>query len=126
MKIIRQLTLILVAAFLWNTASFGQNQWTRQSPLPTARNLNGVAWATATHGFAAGESETLVETFDGGATWRTVNLGFAPSDPFYNVYCRDAGNCFVVGNGARSLAHDKWGGDLATDQQHSQRLLAAD
>ena len=100
MKIIRQLTLILVAAFLWNTASFGQNQWTRQSPLPTARNLNGVAWATATHGFAAGESETLVETFDAGATWRTVNLGFAPSDPFYNVYCRDAGNCFVVGNGA--------------------------
>ena len=98
MKTIRPLTLIIIAAFSLATASFGQNQWTRQSPLPAARNLTGVAWATSTHGFASGESETLVETFDGGATWRNINLGVAPSDPFYNVFCRDADNCFVIGN----------------------------
>ena len=96
MKTISQVTFIVVAALFWATASFGQNQWTRQSPLPAARNLWGVAWATPTHGFASGESETLIETFDGGATWRNVNLGVSPSDPFYNVYCRDADNCFVI------------------------------
>ena len=88
-------------------ASFGQNQWTRQSPLPAARNLWGVAWATPTHGFASGESETLVETSDGGATWHKVNLGISPSDPFYNVYCRDADNCFVIGNGTGN-GPDHW------------------
>lgn len=60
-------------------------EWVRQSPIPTARNLWGVAWATATHGFAAGESLTLVETFDGGTTWRDVVLPSSSTDPLYNV-----------------------------------------
>ena len=107
MKTISQVTLIVVAALVWATTSFGQNQWTRQSPLPAARNLTGVAWATSTHGFASGESETLVETSDGGGTWHKVNLGIAPSDPFYNVYCRDADNCFVIGNGTGN-GPDHW------------------
>jgi photosystem II stability/assembly factor-like uncharacterized protein len=106
-KTIRQLTLFLIAAFLWNTASHGQNLWMRQSPLPAARNVWGAAWATGTHSFAAGESETLIETFDGGVTWRNVNLGVSPSDPFYNVYCRDADNCFVTGNGTTN-GPDHW------------------
>jgi photosystem II stability/assembly factor-like uncharacterized protein len=114
MKTIRQLTLtvittlfVVTVALLWASAPFGQNQWTRQSPLPAARNLTGVAWATPTHGFASGESETLIETSDGGATWRNVNLGISPSDPFYNVYCRDADNCFVIGN-ATGNGPDHW------------------
>jgi len=107
MKTISQVTLIVVAALVWATTSFGQNQWTRQSPLPAARNLWGVAWATPTHGFASGESETLVETSDGGGTWHKVNLGISPSDPFYNVYCRDADNCFVIGNGTGN-GPDHW------------------
>jgi len=107
MKTISQVTLIVVAALVWATTSFGQNQWTRQSPLPAARNLWGVAWATPTHGFASGESETLVETSDGGGTWHNVNLGISPSDPFYNVYCRDADNCFVIGNGTGN-GPDHW------------------
>jgi photosystem II stability/assembly factor-like uncharacterized protein len=107
MKTSGQVTLIVIAALFWATASFGQNQWTRQSPLPAARNLTGVAWATPTHGFASGESETLVETSDGGGTWHNVNLGISPSDPFYNVYCRDADNCFVIGNGTGN-GPDHW------------------
>src|SRR6478752_6958042 len=107
MKTISQVTLIVVAALVWATTSFGQNQWTRQSPLPAARNLWGVAWATPTHGFASGESETLVETSDGGGTWHNVNLGISPSDPFYNVYCRDADNYFVIGNGTGN-GPDHW------------------
>ena len=107
MKTISQVTLLVIAALFWAASSFGQNQWTRQSPLPAARNLTGVAWATPTHGFASGESETLVETSDGGGTWHNVNLGISPSDPFYNVYCRDADNCFVIGNGTGN-GPDHW------------------
>jgi photosystem II stability/assembly factor-like uncharacterized protein len=74
------------------------DEWVRQSPLPTARNLTGVAWSTSTHGFASGESLTLIETFDAGATWRDVDLGSTSTDPLYNVYCRDGNNCYAIGN----------------------------
>ena len=45
-----------------------------QSPVPTARNLWGAAWATPTHAFAVGDGLTMIETFDAGATWRDVEL----------------------------------------------------
>ncbi|MEY2488708.1 MAG: hypothetical protein QOC70_650, partial [Verrucomicrobiota bacterium] len=100
------LTLLTASNFL-SAAAFGQNQWTRQSPLPAARNLTGVAWATPTHGFAAGEARTFIETFDGGTTWHGVNIGASNSDPFYNVSCRDAANCFVIGTSG-SGGPDHW------------------
>lgn len=76
------------------------DEWVLQSPLPTARNLTGVAWPTATHGFASGEGLTLVETFDGGATWREVDLPGTSTDPLYNVACADANVCVAIGNSA--------------------------
>ena len=75
------------------------DEWVKQSPIPTARNLTGVAWLTSTHGFAAGESLTLIETFDGGATWRDVELGTS-TDPLYNIACADANVCVAIGNSA--------------------------
>jgi photosystem II stability/assembly factor-like uncharacterized protein len=66
-----------------------------------------VAWASPTHSFASGEYGTFIETFDGGTTWRNINLDIFPSDPFYNVYCRDADNCFVVGNSGTN-GPDHW------------------
>jgi len=83
------------------------DEWVRQSPLPTGANLNGVAWATATHGFAAGTGLTLIETFDAGATWRDVDLAGFETEPFYNVYCSDANTCFVIGNSA-TTGKDLW------------------
>ena len=73
-----------------NTISPARQQWVRQSPPPTGRNLTGVSWATATHGLASGDALTLVETFDGGLTWRDVNLGSPDAgNSFYNVLCKD-------------------------------------
>lgn len=83
------------------------DEWIRQSPIPTARNLTGVAWATATHGFAAGESITLLETFDAGATWRTVVLENNATEPLYNAYCVDSQTCFVIGNSSTG-GPDHW------------------
>ena len=49
-------------------------EWVLQTPVPTARNLWGAAWATPTHAFAVGDGLTMIETFDAGATWRDVEL----------------------------------------------------
>jgi photosystem II stability/assembly factor-like uncharacterized protein len=76
------------------------DEWVRQSPLPSPRNLTGVGWATATHGFASGEALTLIETFDGGVTWRDVDLGSTSTDPLYNTYCVDGNTCFAIGTSA--------------------------
>ncbi len=84
----------------FNITAPGVDEWVRQSPLPSPRNLTGVTWATATHGFASGEALTLIETFDGGVTWRNVDLGRTSTDPFYNVDCVDANICIAIGNSA--------------------------
>ncbi len=91
------LLLFISSSSLAASTAPRQDEWVRQSPLPSARNLTGVSWATTTHGFASGEALTLIETLDGGATWRNVNLGTS-TDPLYNVYCRDANNYFAIGN----------------------------
>ncbi len=71
--------------------------WTRQAPLPTGQSLTGVKWLTSTHGFATGQALTLLETLDGGATWKNVVLG-SSTDPLYNVNCIDANICMAIGN----------------------------
>ncbi|MEO7725519.1 MAG: YCF48-related protein [Chthoniobacterales bacterium] len=76
------------------------DEWVRQAPLPTARNLSGVAWATATHAFASGDVLTLVETLDGGITWSDVDLPGSSTGPLYNVSCVDANICVAIGNSA--------------------------
>jgi photosystem II stability/assembly factor-like uncharacterized protein len=89
---------IFIAVAAFSVSAFAQSGWVRQSALPTPRDLNGVAWTSQTHGFIAGQSMTFMETTDGGATWRSINLGGFPSDPLYKVYFRDASNGFVGGN----------------------------
>jgi photosystem II stability/assembly factor-like uncharacterized protein len=102
-----QIAVMLAAFNFLSAPAFGQNQWTRQSPLPAPRNLTGVAWATPTHGFVSGEARTFIETLDGGATWQSVNIGASTSDPFYNAYCLDATTCFVIGTSG-SGGPDHW------------------
>ena len=76
------------------------DEWVRQSPLPSARNLTGVAWASPTHGLASGEALTLIYTSDGGVTWSDVDLGSTSTDPLYNTYCVDGEYLFRIGNSA--------------------------
>jgi photosystem II stability/assembly factor-like uncharacterized protein len=95
------LSIICTLCFSFQpSTTFAQNQWTRQSPIPTGMNLQGVFWTSSTHAFIAGESATALETTDGGQTWQTINLPMFPSEPLYNVYFRDATNGFFIGNSA--------------------------
>ncbi len=71
--------------------------WTKQSPIPTARHLNAVAFTSPAVGFVAGEAGTLLKTDNGGVSWQPIDLGMG-SDPFYDIYFRDSLNGFVIGN----------------------------
>ena len=86
-------------SFLVSTG-LAQNQWIRQSPIPTGINLQGCFWTSPTHGFIAGEGATAMETTDGGQTWRTIILSMSATEPLYNVYFRDTNNGFFIGNSA--------------------------
>src|SRR4030095_13175420 len=93
------LSIICASCFsLLASTGVAQNQWIRQSPIPTGNNLQGCFWTSPTHVFIAGEAATALESTDGGQTWRTINLGVAPTSPLYNVYFRDPDNGFFIGN----------------------------
>ncbi len=51
---------------------------------------------------SSGEGHTLLETLDGGSSWRNIRLPGFPTDPFYNVLCRDPTDYFVIGNSGTS------------------------
>jgi photosystem II stability/assembly factor-like uncharacterized protein len=85
----------LVAYMIVLTA---QAQFVTQSPRPTGRNLGGVAFNSATHGFVAGENHHLLETFDGGRTWTTRMATPLSTDPFYTVRFADELHGYVAGN----------------------------
>ncbi len=79
--------------------ALAQSLWIRQSPIPTYRNLYGVAFATSTHGFVIGPYQFLAETMDGGATWRIRSDGLT-AEPYYDIQFFDAMNGWIVGNGS--------------------------
>lgn len=79
------------------TAAVG---WTRQSPSPTYRDLNGVGFASARHGFLVGDYRFLAETIDGGATWAVRSDGVYPADPYYDVVFLNASRGFIASNNA--------------------------
>ena len=91
------LVLGLVCGF-YTTQSLAQAQWSQQSPQPTARQLFGAAFTSPSHGFIVGVSGTFMETHDAGKTWIQRNYAIFPSEPFYEIYFKDANNGFVVGN----------------------------
>ncbi len=97
-------------AFSWLLAIAGaaslanaQPQWTRQSVLPTDRDLNSVAFATPLHGFMVGRNRALFETFDGGRTWIERNLEAHSTNPYYDVFFIDENHGWVTGNNSDAL-----------------------
>jgi photosystem II stability/assembly factor-like uncharacterized protein len=71
--------------------------WGKQSAIPTPRHLSGVAFISPTHGFVVGEANTVLETFDGGATWTAVDLSLH-TEPFNDIYFADSQRGFIIGN----------------------------
>ncbi|MEZ0326028.1 MAG: YCF48-related protein [Fimbriimonas sp.] len=86
------------------TAAASAQSWVKQAPLPTETDLNGVAFVSPTHGFITGAAHKLLETTDGGLNWRPVDLGTS-TEPFYEIYFRDANNGFLIGNTSGASEH---------------------
>ncbi|MFG0282943.1 MAG: YCF48-related protein [Phycisphaerales bacterium JB039] len=89
--------LALCAALCAASLAPGQ-QWERQAPLPTGKDIYGAAFTSADHGFFCGVNRQLIRTRDGGKSWETVFSGDFTSDPFYNVHFFDARHGWVIGN----------------------------
>src|SRR5262245_57027688 len=49
--------------------------WTKQAPLPTWYDLEGVDMVSATEGWAVGAQGTILHTTDGAATWSPQTSG---------------------------------------------------
>jgi photosystem II stability/assembly factor-like uncharacterized protein len=70
--------------------------WTKQAPLPTWYDLEGVDMVSATEGWAVGAQGTILHTTDGGATWSPQSSG--TTEPLNAVRFLDAQHGWAVGN----------------------------
>ena len=80
---------------LGSSPASAQSDWTMQQS-GTTEHLNGVSFADASSGWAAGDGSTILHTADGGVTW-------APQDPgvlaiFMAVSFHDTQNGMAVGS----------------------------
>ncbi|MGE0480867.1 MAG: YCF48-related protein, partial [Phycisphaerae bacterium] len=89
-------SLTISVALLAAAPAFAQ--LVTQSPKPTGRNLEGVAFVSPTHGFVVGQNHHLLETFDGGLTWTTRMATALSTDPFYTIHFHDALHGYIGGN----------------------------
>ncbi|UYV13293.1 MAG: YCF48-related protein [Phycisphaera sp.] len=72
--------------------------WIKQAPSPTGRDLYAAAFIDPDLGFICGVNRNLMRTRDGGETWETIFSGVFTTGPFYNVHFHDDQNGWVIGN----------------------------
>jgi photosystem II stability/assembly factor-like uncharacterized protein len=96
-----------------HTTNLGST-WMRRSS-GTTRDLEGVAYASASHVYAVGDLGTIVRSADGGAMWSQQPSGV--TNTLYDVafISRDTG--FVVGNSGLILGTTT-GGVVAVEDPH--------
>ncbi|RJP32949.1 MAG: hypothetical protein C4547_12940 [Phycisphaerales bacterium] len=87
----------LALAAMW-CPSVAAQEWTRQAPFPTGRNLKAAAFISPTHAFIVGENRHLLETADGGDTWKPRIVDDWGAGPFYDVHFFDERYGYVTGN----------------------------
>jgi photosystem II stability/assembly factor-like uncharacterized protein len=84
---------------IWHTADGGV-EWTRQIEA-APRQLVGIAFADASHGWAVGTRGLILATTDGGTNWRTQ----ASSGPhLWQVSCIDAHRVWAIGPGGKLVS----------------------
>ena len=79
-------------------ASVNAQDWIKQAPSPTGKDLYDAAFITPDLGFICGVNRNLMRTRDGGDTWETVFSGVFTTDPFYAVHFHDDTHGWVIGN----------------------------
>jgi hypothetical protein len=108
---------------VWMTNESGRT-WKRVSNL---KGLNEVWFLTAAHGFAAGDADRLLETQDGGTTWKPIiwEKGAVPQQlnvSYHAIAFSDSQNAIVAGQVPPT---DETAEDLPTRFRHPRRELNA-
>lgn len=80
--------------------------WVWLNPKPHGDMILAASFVSATEGWAVGQTQGVLHTTDGGATW-TANR-FGPTLGFNNVYFRDSKNGCALG---QSSGDSGWGTD---------------
>ena len=92
-----------------------------RAELGDRRDLCGVAFTDATHGWAVGEDGTILATTDGGATWSAQSSG--TSESLYDVAFTDATHGWAVGEGGTILATSDGGATWSAQSSGSSTWL---
>jgi photosystem II stability/assembly factor-like uncharacterized protein len=88
------------------------NSWTQVASSP--HGLNGLTFVNATTAFAVGDSGTLLESTDAGATWTVRPLTGASGLSLTHISCSDPSNCLISIANSRSVIRTTDGGATAT------------
>jgi photosystem II stability/assembly factor-like uncharacterized protein len=100
----------------------GANSWTQVASSPVG--LNDLTFVNATTAFAVGDSGTLLESTDGGATWTTRPLAGAAALSLTHIACSDGLNCLISIANSRSLIRTTDGGATGATVTPSADTLA--
>ena len=92
------------------------NKW-QQVPAPADTTLTRVRFLDATHGWAIGYDGTILDTSDGGKTWKLEQFDASWGKPYFDILFFDAGNGLLAGaNGMLKKTSD---GGKTWDQVNS-------
>lgn len=76
----------------------------RQSPVPTRTPLTSVFFLDAKRGWAAGHDGTIIDTDDGGETWRLLREERGKERALLSIWFEDASHGLAVGQFGLALA----------------------
>jgi photosystem II stability/assembly factor-like uncharacterized protein len=88
---------LLSTPFAHGAVNVGSSSWLWQNPLPQGDNLNSISCPSGTICYAVGELGTILNTINGGTTWRsqpsTTNVTLR------GISCPSTTTCVAVGDG---------------------------
>jgi photosystem II stability/assembly factor-like uncharacterized protein len=99
LEVIMKKFYILITAMI--LLSGARAQWTEQNS-GTTNNLRAVHFRDTFHGFAVGDSGTIVKTNDGGENW--ISMVSGTNEQLNTLYCVNENCCFAAGSRSTPLS----------------------
>jgi len=100
--------------------------WHWQNPLPQGNDLTAVSCPSTVECYAVGGDGTILNTTDGGTTWRMQVSG--TNEPFYSISCPNPVVCYATyyGNDGAFLLTTTNGGKLWSRRPAGDAVLQVD